>query len=93
MVNGVLVTFLVIVGAGFAVLIGYATSHRFLAQRGQYVDPDQSLENTVGPHSQAAYMANVRDRNRQDLVSNYGGKYMLRPVVQDVESGVGTSQY
>jgi len=93
MMNGVLVTFLVILGAGFAVLIGYATSHRFLSGRERSSDVDISLESQLGAQSQAAYMAQVRDRNRQDLVGKYGGRYQMRPVMQDMESEVGTSQY
>lgn len=91
--NGVLVTFLVIVGAGFAVLIGYAVSHRFMTGRERSSDVDVGLEGQVGLQSQAVYMAQVRDRNRQDLVGKYGSRYQMRPISQNMESAAGTSQY
>lgn len=96
--NGVLVTFLVIVGAGFAVLICFAISHRFMgSNRGgarssagdSGVDPSAAAADL----SQAAYMAQVRDRNRQDLLYKYGWKYELRPVAQDVESRAGSQSH
>jgi hypothetical protein len=88
--NGVLVTFLVIVGAGFAVLICFAISHRFMPTR-----RSSSADNPDAPSdmSQASYMAQVRDRNRQDLLHKYGWKYELRPVAQDVESRAGSQSH
>lgn len=92
--NGVLVTFLVIVGAGFAVLICFAISHRFMSSRsGRDSAGDSGVDGQVGDFSQASYMAQVRDRNRQDLLHKYGWKYELRPVAQDVESRAGSQSH
>jgi hypothetical protein len=85
--NGVLVTFLVIVGAGFAVLICFAISHRFMTTRMRSSAGDSGLDAQVGDLSQ------VRDRNRQDLLHKYGWKYELRPVAQDLESRAGSQSH
>ncbi|KAM0696748.1 hypothetical protein Q7P36_003997 [Cladosporium allicinum] len=89
--NGVLVTFLVIVGAGFAVLICFAISHRFMTTRRS--SAGDSGADAPSDMSQASYMAQVRDRNRQDLLHKYGWKYELRPVAQDVESRAGSQSH
>ena len=47
----------------------------------------------ISDMSQASYMAQVRDRNRQDLLHKYGWKYELRPVVGDVESRAGSQSH
>jgi hypothetical protein len=92
--NGVLVTFLVIVGAGFAVLICFAISHRFMSARlAQNSGGESGIDGQVGDLSQAAYMAQVRDRNRQDLLHKYGWKYELRPVAHDLESRAGSQSH
>lgn len=92
--NGVLVTFLVIVGAGFAVLVGFAISHRFMGQRqGRNSAGIEGVDGQVSDLSQASYMAQVRDRNRQELLHKYGWKYELRPVAQDVESRAGSQSH
>ena len=90
--NGVLVTFLVIVGAGFAVLICFAISHRFMTTRRSSAG-DSGADAPISDMSQASYMAQVRDRNRQDLLHKYGWKYELRPVVGDVESRAGSQSH
>lgn len=91
--NGVLVTFLVIVGAGFAVLICFAVSHRFMTARQRNATDEAGIDGHVGDLSQAAYMSQVRDRNRQDLLHKYGWKYELRPVTQDIESRAGSQSH
>ncbi|GAB7324442.1 hypothetical protein MBLNU13_g08368t3 [Cladosporium sp. NU13] len=91
--NGVLVTFLVIVGAGFAVLICFAVSHRFMTARQRDSAGESGVDGQVSDLSQAAYMSQVRDRNRQDLLHKYGWKYELRPVAQDIESRAGSQSH
>ena len=91
--NGVLVTFLVIVGAGFAVLICFAVSHRFMTTRQRSSAGDSGVDGQVSDLSQAQYMSQVRDRNRQDLLHKYGWKYELRPVAQDIESRAGSQSH
>lgn len=67
--NPILVTFLVIIGAGAAVLIGYAVSYLFLSKAGMTEHDKVRLEVAAGQgFSQPVYMAEVRDRNVRDMM-------------------------
>lgn len=91
--GGVATTFIVIIAAGFGVLIGFAMFHRVVNNRSENSAPEDLR--TGGQQTQASYMQEVRTRNRMDLFAKYGGgRYQMRPVVHDVESGHGSeSQY
>lgn len=72
-----LVIFLVILGAGAAVIVGYATM-RFFCQD----SPKESTDGIGSGFNQAAYMRDVRSRNQENLASDYG--YGRRDVVSRV---------
>lgn len=68
--NHILITFLVIIGAGAAVLLGYAMSYLFLSKAGMSEHEKVRLEVAAGQHfSQPVYMAEVRERNQQEMMS------------------------
>jgi hypothetical protein len=68
--NPILVTFLVIIGAGAAVMLGYAMSYLFLSKAGMSEHDKVRLEVAAGQDfSQPVYMAQVRDRNLRDMTS------------------------
>lgn len=62
-----LVIFLVILGAGAAVIVGYA-SMRFFCQDG----PKESTNGIGSEFNQAQYMRDVRLRNQENLAGDYG---------------------
>ena len=67
--NPILVTFLVILGAGAAVLIGYALSYLYLNKAGMSEHDKVRLEVAAGQDfSQPVYMAQVRDRNLRNMI-------------------------
>ena len=67
--NHILITFLVIIGAGAAVLIGDAMSYLFLSKAGMSEHEKVRLEVAAGQDfSQPVYMAEVRDRNVRDMM-------------------------
>lgn len=67
--NPILVTFLVILGAGAAVMLGYACSYLFLSKAGMSEYDKVRLEVAAGQDfSQPVYMAQVRDRNLRDMM-------------------------
>lgn len=67
--NPILVTFLVVIGAGAAVLLGYAMSYLFLSKAGMSEHDKVRLEVAAGQgFSQPVYMAQVRDRNLRDMM-------------------------
>lgn len=69
--NHILITFLVILGAGAAVLLGYAVSCRFINKPGA-TDYDKMREElAAGQQSQQDYMAEVRKRTLDDLAARY----------------------
>jgi len=68
--NPILVTFLVIIGAGAAVMLGYAMFYLFLSKAGMSEHDKVRLEVAAGQDfSQPVYMAQVRDRNLKDITS------------------------
>jgi hypothetical protein len=68
--NHILITFLVIIGAGAAVLLGYAMSYLFLSKAGMTEYERVRLEVAAGQDfSQPVYMAEVRERNQMDIMS------------------------
>jgi hypothetical protein len=68
--NHILITFLVIIGAGAAVLLGYAMSYLFLSKAGMTEYERVRLEVAAGQDfSQPVYMAEVRGRNQMDIMS------------------------
>jgi hypothetical protein len=83
--NGMLVTFIVIVAAGFGVLMGFAITQYFFSST-----PTRGFRNDVegqqGQQDQMAYMVQVRTRNKEDLFANYGPGYSPRPVMQDIDT-------
>jgi hypothetical protein len=67
--NPILVTFLVVLGSGAAVLLGYAVSYLFLTKAGMSEHDKVRLEVAAGQDfSQPVYMAQVRDRNLRDMM-------------------------
>ena len=67
--NPILVTFLVVIGAGFAVLLGYAMCYLFLSKAGMSEHDKVRLEVAADQgFSQPVYMAEVRDRNLRDML-------------------------
>jgi len=83
--NGMLVTFIVIVCAGFGVLLGFAIAQYFYP-----ANPPRPFRSDVegqqGQHDQIAYMVEVRARNREDLFAKYNPGYTPRPVMQDFDN-------
>lgn len=83
--NGMLVTFIVIVAAGFGVLLGFAVTQYFFS-----ATPPRSYRDDVegqqGQHDQLAYMVEVRTRNREELFAKYNPGYTPRPVMQDFDN-------
>jgi len=68
--NHVLITFLVIIGAGGGVLLGYAVSYLYLSKAGMSEYEKVRLEVAAGQDfSQSVYLAEVRDRNIRDILS------------------------
>jgi hypothetical protein len=68
--NHVLITFLVIIGAGGGVLLGYAVSYLYLSKAGMSEHQKVRLEVAAGQDfSQAVYLAEVRQRNIKDILS------------------------
>lgn len=68
--NHILITFLVILGAGAAVLLGYAMSYLFLSHAGMSEHEKVRLEVAAGQDfSQPVYMAEVRERNQMEITS------------------------
>jgi hypothetical protein len=68
--NHVLITFLVIIGAGAGVLLGYAVSYLYLSKAGLSEHEKVRLEVAAGQDfSQPLYLAEVRDRNVRDILS------------------------
>lgn len=65
--NHILITFLVILGAGAAVLIAYAMSYRFFNKPGSTDWEKMREELAAGQQSQRNYMAEVRKRTLDDL--------------------------
>ena len=67
--NPILVTFLVVLGAGAAVMLGYAIFYRFIDKAGMSEHDKVRLEVAAGQYSsQPVYMAQVRDRNLRDML-------------------------
>lgn len=83
--NGMLVTFIVIVAAGFGVLMGFAITQYFFAANSPRSFRDD-VEGQQGQQNQMAYMVQVRTRNREDLFAKYGPGYSPRPVMQDIDT-------
>lgn len=68
--NPILVTFLVVIGAGAAVLVGYAMTYLYFSKAGMSEHDKVRLEVAAGQDfSQPRYMAEVRDRNLKDITS------------------------
>lgn len=68
--NHILITFLVILGAGAAVLLGYAMTYLFLSKAGLSEYDKVRLEVAAGQDfSQPAYMAEVRERNHREMLA------------------------
>lgn len=68
--NHILITFLVIIGAGAAVLLAYAMSYLFLSKAGMSEHEKVRLEVAAGQDfSQPIYMAEVRERNQRNIMS------------------------
>jgi hypothetical protein len=68
--NHILITFLVIIGAGAGVLLGYAMSYLFLSKAGMTEYERVRLEVAAGQgFSQPVYMAEVRERNQRDIMT------------------------
>jgi hypothetical protein len=68
--NHILITFLVIIGAGAGVLLGYAMSYLFLSKAGLSEHEKVRLEVAAGQNfSQPTYMAEVRERNQMAIMS------------------------
>jgi hypothetical protein len=82
--NGMLVTFIVIVAAGFGVLMGFAITQYFFSST-----PVRGFRNDVegqqGQQDQAAYMVQVRTRNKEELFAKYPG-HSPRPVMEDIDT-------
>ncbi|KAI7216007.1 hypothetical protein KC333_g5091 [Hortaea werneckii] len=66
MVSHSLIVFCCICGAGVAVFIGWAVSHRF-------VQPPVAKEPAAGDFNQAQYMREVRLRHQDQLAAVMGG--------------------
>lgn len=66
-----LVVFLVILGAGALVLVGYAIGHRFTARAGRSADYRDGWAG-VEEGSQLGYMQAVRQRNRDEMARVFG---------------------
>jgi hypothetical protein len=83
--NGMLVTFIVIVAAGFGVLMGFAITQYFFSS-----NPVRGFRNDVegqqGQQDQVAYMVQVRTRNKEDLFATYNPGHSPRPVMQDIDT-------
>lgn len=67
--NPILITFLVVLGAGAGVIIGYAISYRYLNKPGLSDYEKMCLELSSGEESQQSYMAGVRERNHQNIMA------------------------
>jgi len=68
--NHILITFLVVLGAGAGVLLGYAMSYLFLSKAGMSEHEKVRLEVAAGQDfRQPVYLAEVRDRNLRDIMS------------------------
>ncbi|KAI7281970.1 hypothetical protein KC345_g3794 [Hortaea werneckii] len=74
MVSHSLIVFCCICGAGVAVFIGWAVSHRF-------VKPVEAKEPAAGDFNQAQYMREVRLRHQGQLAGIMGGVGALGNVV------------
>lgn len=69
--NHVLITFLVILGAGAGVLLGYALTYLYFSKAGLSEHEKVRLEVAAGQDfSQPAYMAEVRERNHQAMLAH-----------------------
>lgn len=67
--NPVLITFLVILGAGAGVLLGYALTYLFMSKAGLSEHDKVRLEVAAGQDfSQPIYMAEVRERNHREML-------------------------
>lgn len=68
--NRTLIVFLVILGSGAAVLLGYAISHRYINNSRTQGGEKMRAEFCAGEQKQAFYMAQVRARNKEDVLSH-----------------------
>jgi hypothetical protein len=89
--NGMLVTFIVIVAAGFGVLMGFAITQYFFSST-PVRNFRSDVEGQQGQQDQMAYMVQVRTRNKEDLFAKYNPGHSPRPVVQDIDTD-GESRY
>lgn len=67
--NHILITFLVIIGAGASVLIGYALTYRYTNRSGPSDHDKMYLQLSSGQESQQSYMAQVRERNLHNIMA------------------------
>ncbi|KAI7468547.1 hypothetical protein KC351_g13581 [Hortaea werneckii] len=79
MVSHSLIVFCCICGAGVAVFIGWAVSHRF-------VKPAEAKEPAAGDFNQAQYMREVRLRHQDQLAGIMGGFSALERGKRGAES-------
>ncbi|KAI7236014.1 hypothetical protein KC330_g3969 [Hortaea werneckii] len=83
MVSHTLITFCCICGAGVAVFIGWAVSHRF-------VQPPEAKEPAAGDFNQAQYMREVRLRHQDQLAAVMGGASALVGFGSGSEAGLSS---
>ena len=89
--NGMLVTFIVIVAAGFAVLMGFAVTQYFYPVT-PYRNVRDDVEGQLGQQNQLAYMSETRARNKQEIFRNYKPKVARQAVLLDSNDDGNSSQ-
>lgn len=86
MVNNSVIVLGVILGAGVAVFLGWAMTHRFQQTAGENVTNHEGLGTDF---SQAQYMREVRLRHHDDLAAAFGGRRAM--VAQAILACEGSS--
>lgn len=79
MVDQSIVVLCCIVGAGVAVFMGWAISHRFYD-----VPTRNGIADTANEFSQAQYMREVRLRHHDDIAMAFGGQRALVGLLNEV---------
>lgn len=72
-ISNSLVVLFIIMGAGIAVFIGWAMTHRFQGANG----PRDDTETAGKEFSQVQYMRDLRMRHVEDLAAMMGGRRVL----------------
>ena len=89
--NGMLVTFIVIVAAGFGVLMGFAVTQYFYPVT-PYRNVRDDVEGQLGQQNQLAYMSETRARNKQEIVRYYIPKVARQAVLRGSKDDRNSSQ-